>query len=440
MRKFLLSVSLPALLIASATASASSPDVSVGGFARFQFGFFDDAHKSSSNRDAQMESEIYVKAKAQTESGLEYGAKVELKTSTSDTTMADEVTIWMESRFGRLEVGDQDGAADVMAYYAPKVGFGGAVDGDFTDWTHGASKPQIGSKVIDSKDSTKITYYTPRFYGFQIGVSYAPELDHGENIIRTSEESLSSDAANGNSPFPFGTIASNSDLIDHVQPAAFNAPAASGGDNVVAGNANKFFQKSYKDFIELGVNYVQKFNDFDVNLAFGYSHADQKSVFADLTAFGDPSLVPSAMRRHIIEGWHAGGQFGWRQFRIGGSYVDNLKSGQLKRYQSQDRKAWNIGISYGITDMWDIGANYIQENLGGHSGNGDYRAFGLSTAYLVAPGLSIAADYVDYRRDFGRNNGNNLAAGETLSKPTTLKDNKTKDDGHVVILGTRLDF
>ena len=416
--------------------AAQAVTVTVGGSARFEMAFFSDDHRSTTDREAQMESEIHVRAKGTAENGMEYGATVQLKASTDDRAAADEVTLWVESKWGRVELGDQDGAADAMAYYAPKVGFGQAVDSEFKDYVDASSRPQIGPKALDSGDDTKITYYTPRFSGIQVGVSYAPELDNGENILRESRSDMaivSGNRANGNQ------AGANADLLDYVMPAT-DSLAGGNLENASRGKAHDFFKKSFEDFIEVGANYVTKFDDVSVAMAGGYTHAEQKSV-------GE-----NDEDRHPINAWHLGAQLGWNGWSLGGSYVNNHKSGQLKNHdnglhelKTEDRNAWNIGLAY-KTGPWGVGLNYISEDLGGRTrGSGEYHAFGIGTVYTIAPGMTIAADAVSFKRKFGESGSgflivptdNNIGVPPPTSR---LKPGKTEDSGYVFVIGSRLDF
>lgn len=410
-----------AAMVASAAQAVS---VNVGGFARFQAGFYEDDFRNTTDREFQMESEIHVRAKGTAENGMEYGATVQLRASTDDSLAADEVTLWVESKWGRVELGDQDGAADAMAYYAPKIGFGQAVDADYDDWLDASSKPAIGPKAMDSDDATKVTYFTPRFAGLQVGLSYAPELDNGENILRSSR----SDMATATTPVNGNTTATNAELLDHVMPGT----ATIGTINASRNDANTFFSRSFEDFVEVGANYVGKFEDVSVAIAGGYSHAEQKSV------------TVNTEDRHPIDAWHVGAQFGWMGWKLGGSFVENDKSGQLKNHavkKTEDRNAWNLGLSY-ENGPWGVGVNYLSEDYGGRTkGSGEYHAFGIGGQYHIAPGMMVAADWVSFKRKFGESN---VTAG-TLILPSEnnislLKPGKTEDSGHVFIIGSQLDF
>lgn len=173
--------------------AAAQLEVTVGGTVGFMAGYadfdgtaFDDGDPigdfDADGFDFKSESEIVIRADGVADNGLEYGAKVEILTSTNDVSNADEVSLYVGGGWGRLEFGDFDGAADEMKIYAPVVGIE-QIDGDWTDWVGGEGSHFLWLR--DSGDSTKINYYTPDFSGFRLGVAYAPhtgECGDGEEV------------------------------------------------------------------------------------------------------------------------------------------------------------------------------------------------------------------------------------------------------------------
>jgi len=102
----------------------------------------------------------------------------------------DEASVYVGGFWGRLELGDFDGAADTLAIYAPLTGVdsldGDGIDflnvtptsGKYTGYNLGRQPwggPTAAVKAPDSSDATKIMYLTPRVAGFQGGFSYTPE-------------------------------------------------------------------------------------------------------------------------------------------------------------------------------------------------------------------------------------------------------------------------
>jgi outer membrane protein OmpU len=394
-----------------ATVAEAKPKLDIGGYVRFQAGFFDDKFAETNNRDFQTESQIAFKAKGVAQNGLEYGAEVYMNASTDDGKdgifNSDVVFIWMENRCGRLELGDRDGAADKTAYYTKRIGFGQAVDGDYEDWLNVNSRSSVGPKAMDSAESTKITVYMPRMYGFQAGLSYAPEFNKGEGVIRTKTHATAVTAG----------------ARDYVSPN--DASVVNG----LAGNINKqenYLKGNFKDIIELGANYLTRFDDVEVRLSGAYVWGEDKNASAAL-----------AGERRDIRAWHVGGQLEWMGWTLGGGYVDNGKSAQNKaaNLRKADRNAWNVGLAY-ENGPWAVSANALFEDLGGSSKDGKYTSYGIGGQYYLAPGIKVAADLVMFERKFNRNN---IPTGNT--EPTlNLTGGNNKDKGYVGIIGTQLDF
>lgn len=384
-----------------ATVAEAKPKLDIGGYVRFEAGFFDDKHTNTNNRDFQTESQIAFKAKGVAQNGLEYGAEVYANASTDDELNSDVVFIWLENRCGRLELGDRDGAADKTAYYTKRIGFGQAVDGDYQDWLDVNSRASVGPKAMDSAESTKVTVYMPRMYGFQAGLSYAPEFNKGEEVVRSKIQDK-------------GTTAGSR---DYVSP---NDESVRDG---LRGNVDKqenYLHKNVKNIVEFGANYITRFDDVEVRLSGAYVWGENKKQGNE-----DDELDG---RRRDINAWHLGGQVEWMGWTLGAGYVDNGKSAQNKDLNKADRNAWNVGLAY-ENGPWAVSANALFEDLGGTSKDGKYRAYGVGGQYYLAPGIKVAADLVMFERKFNQND-----------LPNDFPGNKRKDKGYVGIVGTQLDF
>jgi hypothetical protein len=128
-----------------------------------------------------MDNELIIRANGATESGILYGSKVELEVGSggignSQTTAIDEAGLYFSGNFGRVELGREDGAEDVMYVGGEDAQAGtGGIDGD---------QPNINFvQFVDTSDSAKATYFTPRLAGFQLGASFVPDFEDngGEN-------------------------------------------------------------------------------------------------------------------------------------------------------------------------------------------------------------------------------------------------------------------
>src|SRR5688572_14975008 len=272
--------------------------VSLGGYTEFFGAYYDDDASNRTSREFQLETEIVVRADGKADNGLLYGTKIELQNSTPDSGTGvgtGEASVYLGGTWGRIELGDFDGAADTLAIYAPLVGIE-QIDGDAYDFlsvtpTDGPradfalGTPPTGSLVQapDADDATKIMYITPRFAGLQAGVSYATQSDsEAQDVVR------------------FKTA---------------------GG---------------YKDFWEFGANYTREFSGFSIAVGATASTATGQ----DLGTVGGPSLED-------FFAWQAGAQVGYGGFMVGGGYIDaddyNAVSGVPAT--SGDSTAWHVGAS-----------------------------------------------------------------------------------------------
>ena len=188
MKKILLATTAIIAAGAFSAPAQAELEVTVGGFAAFQAAAFDNDVATSTDRDFQSEAEIYVNADATADNGLQYGAHIALNSSTSDTTNAYETGVYLAGGWGRVEAGDMLGASELVVF-APTVGIG-QINGSYDDYiAAGVSPYALNDRgdhtftAMDSGRSTKVTYFTPKYMGFQGGVSYAPETtSDGEDV------------------------------------------------------------------------------------------------------------------------------------------------------------------------------------------------------------------------------------------------------------------
>ncbi len=219
-----------ALLAGTAASPAMAIDrlnLSVGGEFTQYFGFAnndDVAGGDFTGFDVKSDGTVVFGGDFTMDTGLQVGVEVGLDSETATGEQIDGSYLWMEGGFGRLEIGSRDSAAALMQYSAPDVGLG-INDSDIADWivnpstADGDSAFQSTYLYLGEDQATKITYFTPRFEGFQLGVSYIPEFERDVND----------------------------------QPA----------------------RDLYNNGFAFGVNYVQTLGEVDVALAAGYLQADK---------------------------------------------------------------------------------------------------------------------------------------------------------------------
>lgn len=207
MKKILLGTTalIGAALLAGA-ANAESPKVTVGGFADFQIGIAnDDRDAAQRSQGFRNDTEINFSIDGVADSGLKYGAEIDLEADVtadadSEGLNASRTYLYLEGNWGRFELGSNEGADQTLKVDASSIARAtGGIDGDFTYFNGGSANtngfivtpdlPVMYGAGVQGDESTnnnnKITYYTPRFSGFQLGLSYAPDqTDRGQTVGR----------------------------------------------------------------------------------------------------------------------------------------------------------------------------------------------------------------------------------------------------------------
>ncbi|MPZ09061.1 MAG: porin [Kiloniellaceae bacterium] len=144
-----------------------------------------DADVDSSDRSFGFatNTEIHVNASMMADNGITFGFRVEIEADAGNTNNVDENTIFASGGFGKLEFGNNDGAEDSFMINGSSNGaqFGsmGNPTGTFlTTAFQGQARTSSDFRGgVDSSDATKITYTTPNFNGFSVGLSYTPDTE-----------------------------------------------------------------------------------------------------------------------------------------------------------------------------------------------------------------------------------------------------------------------
>ena len=201
-------IKLSTILVSLAASSAFAGDVSVkltGGF-DFQAGYYkalgnterQTLTQNDPNKALYTTSFLGVIAENQLDNGFKYGAKIGAETTTKSSRKFQS-GIFTESDFGRLELGSEKSAYSKMRINPASVAAGPGVYWDmWLDTNKNKQIPFVSCPVgyLDSKlrksgmveYSRKITYYTPEFYGLQVGISYIPDSSNvGYNSLSTAE-------------------------------------------------------------------------------------------------------------------------------------------------------------------------------------------------------------------------------------------------------------
>ena len=336
-------------LLANGAVAAEKIKLGVGGY--FQFSAFavsedDGVGEPAANRRSygvSREGEIIFNGKTTLDNGIEVGVQVQLEAETCGDQI-DESFIWFEGSFGRINLGSENSAAYLMTYQAPGAF---SLAGVNTPNHFYAQRPAnnaarvLLTRPAITSDSEKLTYFTPRFSGFQLGVSYTPD---------NCEE-------NGGGIAACGGTYSGAQL-----------------DN----NAGQ-----WSEVVELGANYVNKFDNVDVAISGTYGHGSDET----------PAVAGVVGTSEDREQWAFGVNLGISGWTIGGSYFhDDL--GTNGAASLDDYTGYDLGVKYGW-GPWSVGAVYghvdVDYTSVGGGGSDEYSNVTLNGRYALGPGINLEA-------------------------------------------------
>jgi outer membrane protein OmpU len=143
------------------------------------------------------DSEIWFGGRTTLANGITIGFDVQLEANSRASDQIDESYLLVDGAFGRFVMGSENAADYIMHYAAPGAGKAyGPLESSAVDWiTRPANVVFIDTtagKLVDASsasdtgstngglstgignDQQRITYYTPRFFGFQGGISFTP--------------------------------------------------------------------------------------------------------------------------------------------------------------------------------------------------------------------------------------------------------------------------
>jgi outer membrane protein OmpU len=144
-----------------------------------------------------MDNELSIEANGATETDIRYGSTIILEVGTGGldgdpiVTEIDEAALFFSGTFGRSEFGRRDGAEQLMLVGGEDAQAGtGGIDGDI---------PNVNFFEFGNTDiAAKVTYFTPRIAGLQLGASFTPDYEDDGGEDQFQGEDL--EGENGISP------------------------------------------------------------------------------------------------------------------------------------------------------------------------------------------------------------------------------------------------
>jgi predicted porin len=346
-------------LAASPALAAEKIKLNVGGYMQSTY-FYQDSDEpagtpSRTSDRVTQEGEIHFKGSTTLDNGIQFGVEVQLEAYTNADQL-DETFIFIEGSFGRVLIGSEDSAAYLMHYASPSPVpmYGADSPNIYPTGQVNTTRPNL----FGFRDVDKITYFTPRFAGFQLGGSYVPD--------GTSET-----GSLGNSQY--------------------SAPNPKAG-----------LDRSWS----AAANYVNKFGAVDVAFSAGYQEgkvfgaAEDMSEYSFGTSIGVAGFTIGGGYKQVkdIAGisdndskvWSAGLKYGMGPWAVGVQYAkttfDQLQTVGTGTLDDQD--TWIIGGQYtlgpGITAFG--GVQMDDNNLTASSST---RMAGETNTFFVGTSLSF---------------------------------------------------
>ena len=283
---------------ALATPSLADTEVTLSG--QVEFGF--SAADEETIDDGRgyfffMDSETKIEAEGAADNGINYSAKVELEVDADGDggdVNSDETRLAFWGGFGRVELGREDGAADNMFVAGEDFQAGtGGIDGDPENLNFGQTS------VTDSGDAAKITYFTPRVGGFQLGASFTPDTGDDESdsdddgdIEEHFELGANFVTAAGGADITLTAVASIGDAEvgdDDLEDYGIGGGVEFGGLGIGAGY---IFKEDLNEGDAFTVGAQYGFGPANVSVGYSYADPDDDDESGVLAFSGDYGLFP----------------------------------------------------------------------------------------------------------------------------------------------------
>ena len=339
------------------------------------------------------------------------------------TAVADEAYVFVaHPRFGQLRAGDEDGVLGGLMNSGFITNFGtGGVYGVWEQFQirQSGNRTQTGPAQIG--DNSKVIYMSPQFFGFDFGVSYAP---NGGGF--------------GNGGCPSDTATAGCD----------RAYAFRGATSWAVAPAAQFGAMARRNEYQVAGRYRGTFAGVGLAVTAGYIGSG--------TAYDLSNSNAQVRTMNGLNVWQVGAQATYLGLTIGAAYYQgdyNFFWGNTVRGDRQ-AQTLNVGASYTAGPI-TVGGNFVtgvyeggarsdfdpvsgrlvrQANpvtFGDRNNLASQRRWGMSVGgnYRLAPGLDLIAEYVYHSV---RENGRDL----DVARPGI----QSRGQSNVFILGSRLAF
>lgn len=379
MQKLLLgTTALVGAMFVAQAALAETPKVTVGGFSEFQLGVMGDDQDGSRRGHAfRSDNEISFKVDGKADAGFGYGAEIWLEadvegdsTNGSDSdnqgVNASKTFLYVEGAWGRVEGGSNLGPDQTLKVDASSIARAtGGIDGDWTYFANNTSANffiatpdlplnygysrtggTVGLGDESQENLNKFTYYTPKWYGFQAGVSYIPsDQERGQRTTSTTR----------------------------VNSGAGNTLTVNGG-GVTISQAESIWVG--------GISYANTWDQLSLGVAVTGEMGDAEAAgYEDLSA------------------WQAGAKLGYMGFSVAGSYGTWGESLTLKTANTDDNHYWTLGAAYEY-GPFGVSVTYLDSEYEVTSTTeNEFTSWSIGADYKLAPGLTPYVEFTHFDQD-----------------------------------------
>ena len=423
MKKLLLvSTALVGVAMMSAPASAAVK-LGLGGYFS-TYGVYADNNEPAGTSlrkfDWRADRELFVLGSTTLDNGLTVGVNYEM--DLGGAVQTDEAYIYFSGGWGRLNVGAEDGAAFLLQVAAPSGDSNidgmqttmqafGSQDALFSMTTNGLGLKKANlldyehvssSNGLNSDD--RLTYLTPKFSGFQAGVSYAPQDLQAQG------------------------------QTNNILPMA--------ADNTIG---------AHDQVWEGALRWDGEFQGLGIAIGGGYSHAALQAKAAAPTADATPTVSAG------LATWSGGTSLAWSGFSLGGSYqrettkdqngLDPFGVAPLTTHNvNVTMNTWLVGLGYD-NGPWHLGTSYIKAHLtrgadGVAADDGEIQKidatvhrYTVGSGYTFGPGMTFNGSV-----SWGAFDNKTSAVTDAFQTGVFAGAAATSNDFTQVTLGTNIQF
>ena len=344
-----------ALLAAGAFASAAQASdpvkLQLGGYSEnymvgaSQDGDYKDAN-AVNNFDFQSDSEVWFIGKTTLDNGMTIGVQVELEAgsnASSQTDTIDESYIYLEGKYGKVILGSEDDVVYLSHVGAPDASYigGGVTDGSINNiMPKGSGVSALDTIEALTGDANKISYFTPKFYGLQAGVSYVPSNDR------------------------------------------------QGDDGVAASETIGKIANTFDDAWAFTVNYSTDLSGVGVKATAGYITMDANGINAEKSTSIQNVRGGLALS---YQGFTLGGSVSRLIAANGASGLGSSSTSTVNNIAAKDGFAWDAGLQY-AEGPYAVSFGYEHSKVAGdRTGSDTYADWRLGAKYAMGPGVDLFA-------------------------------------------------